>query len=243
MFEILPQSILLISLVISFVFIVLGVGLIVLRVFNFTKDLLEIVEKNNNREAEQIKADAILEATKILDDARASSINTIRETNDKATQILSEAGSLSQESRTKLVQLTEDFLKNYQSQLSQMSSQYITQYEDLLKNKSSVDLDHTNNVLAQLQTDLDTQIQSFESSFATNLSNLTNTLSQTVKEKYETADIDIEKYKKERLTKIDENIYKILELVSVQVLGKAVDLSDLETFIEGKLKEQVIGVK
>jgi hypothetical protein len=56
-------------------------------------------------------------------------------------------------------------------------------------------------------------------------------------DQYKAIDAELQKYKDSKLKKIDENIFKILELVSVEAFGRTVNLETSGDFIDNYLKE------
>ncbi len=234
----LPELILVFSLIVSVLFIVLGVVLIVTRVFKFTSDLIGLVEKDRTKEADQIKADANASAKKILEEANITSLNTIRESSDKATAILSEARVVSDATTQHLQDVSQELLAQHNARVQDISQQIIQDYTKLLNEEKTTDVKSLQDIASQMESNLTSQLTDFNQQLNNHLSLLTASLSADVKSKYDKADQDVEIYKKMKIQKVEESIFNILEDISIQVLGKSINLTDTEAFIEKTVKEK-----
>lgn len=235
----LPELILIFSLIVSILFIVLGIVLIVNRVFKFTSDLLSIVEKDRTKEANQLKAEAAAKAQKIIDEAHTTSLNTIKDSSEQAAKILKDAGVVSDTATQQIESATQTLLSQHNEKIQGISQQVMTDYSKLLENEKSADIKNLHDISLQMESSLAEQMSKFNKQLGENLALLSTSLSAEINAKYESLDKDIENYRKLKLQKIDESIYKILEEVSIQVLGKSISLNGTEAFIEKIIKEKI----
>jgi hypothetical protein len=237
MFSQLPELILIVSLIVSILFIVLGVALVIGRVFKFTSDLLNLFEQDRRKEATQIKEEATVEAEHLLEDARITSLTTIKKSNEKASEIIQETETTVAEIAHDLQNVSASVVELHNKHVNEISTQLLSSYTALLGDLKSTSVNEMQETVRQLQQQLSSQIGELSQQVSVALSAVTNNLAREMRDKYANADSEIEKYKHEKMQRVDRDIYKILEEVSIGALGLTLSIQDTEKFIENKLKE------
>ncbi|MBI4089084.1 MAG: hypothetical protein HY424_00045 [Candidatus Levybacteria bacterium] len=185
-----------------------------------------------NAKDENIKNNADL-----LDVTRQKAVKIINEANNRAIDIINKA-SLSTDIAShnfnqQIAHITSLQIKEFEKD----SSDFIKLYNKILQDLKSKNIEIFQNISKDIEVDAMGEIKNFKNS----LEKLTIASEDLVKKKidanYEAVKKRIENYKQEKLRKIDDEIYVLLEKISKLVLGKALNLSEHEDLILKSLEK------
>lgn len=194
--------------------------------------------KKTHRQLKSAVNDEILQRNaRLLDEARSKATKIIDNANNQALDIISKAtlsANISSENfkqnltKTSFMQIKE---------FEKASSDFTALYFQVLQDLKTKNIEIFQNISKDIESNTLQEVKNFKES----IQKLT-TLSQTeirkkINTDYENLKIEVENYKKEKLQKVDQEIYEIMEKISKLVLGKALSLSEHEDLIEESLKK------
>lgn len=217
------------NLILAILALALALGITTFYLFKIRRShqasILNTKNENDQRNA-KLMNEARIRAAKIIDDANSQALDII----SKATLSVNASSESFKESltRTSSAQIKEfekaisDFTKIYFQILQDLKTKNIEVFQDVSKD---------------IETNTTDEIKNFKES----MQKLTILSQAEIKKKistdYESLRIEIENYKKEKLQKVDSEIYEFLEKISKLVLGKALSLSEHEDLIEKSIEK------
>lgn len=203
--------------------LILSLALIAL-VFYYGKTIHKI--HSYRREEEHLKLQMHKKADELLEEARQKANNIIREAEfvkDKEKLAFNESLNASSINQIKdFEKVSQDFLKTYRNELDLIKSQTI----QVIKNISKDIEKHTLFEIKDFKEILKKE------TFASQ-----KIVEQKIEKDYNEAKGAIEAYRAEKLKIIDNDIYKILQKVSMLVLGKTLSPQDHENLIIESLNQ------
>jgi F0F1-type ATP synthase membrane subunit b/b' len=196
--------------------------------FKITKD--QRAKLNRKDEVVQKNAD-------LLDDTRIKAVKIIDDANNQALDIISKATLLSN-----------TFSENFKENLSHTSSSQIKEFEkatsdfttlyfQILQDLKTKNVEVFQSVSKEIEVDATEEIKNFRESMQKLTTSSEDEIRKKIDTDYESLKVEMENYKKEKLQKIDREIYGLLEEISKLVLGKAINLSDHEDLIERSIEK------
>lgn len=173
----------------------------------------------------------------LLDEARTKAMKVIDDANSRAIDIVNKAALAadvsSENFNEEVTRVSSTQIKRFEKATSDFAGIYSQIFQDL-KTKNI-------EIFQKISKDIETDTMSEIKNFRDSMQKLTVSSQEEVRKKiyadYETANREIENYKKEELLKIDSEIYKFLEKMSKLVIGKAFSLSEHEELIEESLEK------
>jgi len=175
--------------------------------------------------------------SKLSEEARLKAIKIIDEANNQAMDIVSKAtltaATASDSFRDNLLHTSSAQIKEFEKATSDFTALYFQVLQDL-KTKN---IEVFQSLSKDIEKDTVDEIKSFKES----MQKLTMLSQDEIKKKidadYEILKTEIENHKKEKMQKVDSEIYGLLEEISKLVLGKALSLSEHEELIEESVKK------
>lgn len=184
-----------------------------------------------------LKDEAFQKNAGLLDEARNKAVRIIDDANNKALDIVN-----------KITLSTDVTSDNFRENLSRVfsiqikgfekaTSDFTALYSQILRDLKIKNIEVFQNASNDIEVNTLGEIKDFKES----MQKLTTLSQKKVKEKidadYEILRKEIEDYKKEKLQKIDSEIYALLEKIAKEVFGKALSLSEHENLIEKSLEK------
>jgi len=151
--------------------------------------------------------------------------------NKKASEIIAQAMQVNQDTVKTFENTVSTMLQNQKSNIEQKSEE--------ISKKHETEINELNNKIIILLTSVYKEI---DSSTKAGLENYKNVIKQQtfeaeklaqerMKTEYEKLEIEIAEKKQQRLQQLEENIYKILNNISKEIIGKTLDLTSHEDLI------------
>ena len=163
---------------------------------------------------------------KILSDAQKQGQKIISDANVRAQQIVGEAGTLSNESKQKML-----------SQLDAVARQYEANYQEIIKTAKT----QTGELIAALGADIKKEahleVEAMREALRAEIAKAQAATKAAVEETYKRVEEEIKGYKTKRLSQVDTEIFEIISLVSEEVLGKAISTKEHEDLILKSLED------
>jgi hypothetical protein len=216
--------------------LVLALSIIALLLFKATRKQ----RADSNRKDEVVQKNA-----ELLDSTRIKAIKIIDDANNQALDIISKATLLANTSS-----------ENFKDNLSHTSSAQIKEFEkatsdftalyfQILQDLKMKNVEVFQNVSKDIEADTTGEIKNFREAMQKLTVSSEDEIRKKIAADYGALKIEMENYRKEKMQKIDREVYKLLEEISKIVLGKAINLSDHEDLIEKSIekakKEGVFG--
>lgn len=198
---------------------ILAIVLIVL-VFYFGK----FIKKAHSNDIEKIY-EARKIAVKVIDEANSKAIDIINKAN-LSENIASE--NFSQE----IKRIASMQIKEFEKSTSDFMKLYIQVLHDL----KSKNIEVFQNVSKDIEVNTMDEIKSFKKSMGDLTFESENLVKKKIDSDYSALKKEMQIYKEEKLQKIDQDIYEILERISKLVLGKVISLSMHEDLIRKSLE-------
>ena len=155
----------------------------------------------------------------------------------KSEEMLTDAHKRSVE----MIASTEHYLKRQegviQKELSNSDQTYVNLYRETLKNMQSQAIKQLENLPNDLKLTMVTAIDNFRSALSQEVQKAQAETSKTIKEAYQVAQDEIDKYKEERMSQIDASILEIIKDVTAKVLGKSISYDEHEKLVQKALEE------
>ncbi len=234
----LPAELIFLALFIVLVFFfLLSVVIVVIHTMRFSTKLLAHIEKDKNADADKIKEDAYNQAAKIVEEAKIASLAILKDSNIKSQEILKAATSLTDDTHAKIAKANEDMLQKHTAILESTSQDLLSQYSSVLNSEQAKDLEGIHSISDTLEKQLASEMSVFREALLKELEEGRKGIQDNFKEQYNVIDDELTKYKEAKLKKIDESLFKILELVSVEAIGKTMSFEDNVSFIEKYLQD------
>lgn len=191
------------------------------------------------------KDEVVQKNTDLLDGARTKAIKIIDDANNQALDIISKATLLANTS-------SENFKENLShtssaqiKEFEKATSDFTAQYFQILQDLKTKNIEVFQNVSKDIEMNTAGEVKNFSESMQKLTTSSEDEIRKKIDADYEALKTEMENYKKEKLQKINQEIYQMLEGISKLVLGKAINLSDHEDLIEKAIekakKEGVFG--
>jgi vacuolar-type H+-ATPase subunit H len=159
-------------------------------------------------------------------DANVQAKRIIASANDKAQQIIANAELFSSEEKKKFEEGINKSIHNYASQYNQVLSNSQNELEKVLS-----------AIPNTIKENVGIQLDNFNKLLQTEVVNSREKLTAGVEAIFKTTESEIEKYKAQRLTLLDNSIIRVVEEVSKRVLAKQISLAEQEKLVMKALEE------
>lgn len=226
------EPIILVELLITI--FILATALIVLVIY-YAKSLSSF--HTLQKEEDHLKSQIHKKGNALLEEARSTSNQIITDANLKAQTIISSAHAFNNDSKIALDKKLEDVVKNQAESLEKASAELTKKYQ-----KSFEELKEENiNMLKKTSKDIEQSALNEVFDFKEILEKETLTaqkiIEQKIEDQYAKVQNEIQTYKTEKLVKIDELIYKIIQQVCEKVIGKTLSIRDHQDLVIEALSE------
>ncbi len=172
----------------------------------------------------------------LIDETRIKAVRIIDDANHKALDLLNKIPLSTDISSEKFKENLSRVSSSQIKEFEKATSDFIRVYSQTLQDLRLKNIEIFQNTSKDIEVNAAEEIKNFKES----MQKLTTLSQKEVKKKidadYEIAKREIESYKKEELSKIDSEIYELLEKIAKIVLGKALSLSEHEDLIEKSLE-------
>jgi hypothetical protein len=201
--------------------------------------------KKNQRANLNKKDEVVQENADLLDDTRVKAIKIIDDANNQALDIISKATLLANASSESFKENLSHTSSAQIKEFEKATSDFTALYFQILQDLKTKNIEVFQNVSKDIEVNTTEEVRKFRESMQKLTTSSQDEISKKINTDYEALKIEIENYKKEKLQKVDREIYELLEEISKLVLGKALNLSEQEDLIEKSIikakKEGIFG--
>jgi len=155
----------------------------------------------------------------------------LRQAQDKAGNIIEDAivTASKMEKGAKINQ--EELEKILREKLEEVADRVMQSYQTQLEKAKEKDIEMFNRVSKGIEDDLNLHTENLKNILAKQTVESQEIVTQKLDSAYETMLVEVEEYRSERLAKVDEQIYQILQNVTEKVLGKTLSLDKHQDLI------------
>jgi hypothetical protein len=175
--------------------------------------------------------------SKLSEEARLKAIRIIDEANNQAMDIISKAtltaATASDSFKDNLSHTSSAQIKEFEKATSDFTALYFQVLQDL-KTKN---IEVFQNLSKDIETNTVDEIKGFKESMQKLTTLSQNEIKKKIDADYEIIKTEIENHRKERMQRVDSEIYGLLEKISKLVLGKALSLSEHEDLIKESVEK------
>lgn len=178
------------------------------------------------KEDDRLKQHEQKKSLEILEDARK-----------KAEKIISSAHfadeNLKKEFQEQLKTVSQNQIKAFEKE----SFDFLKAYQKELQDSKFDTIKIVNNLSKNIEKDVVSELNDFKEVLKKETYVSQKIVEGKIEEEYGQTQKEIEDYKAERIKKVEDQIYNIIQTVAILVLGKAISLSDHETLVIDSLNK------
>ena len=191
----------------------------------------------SSADVEREKREAHEKAEALLEIARKESLLVVDEANKKAGELLRQTQVIKEQIETQLAQEIRQFSEKERERVAQVSTQLIDAYRAMMESTKQQYGTAVAGTAKEMADVAQTSLKEFEQYLKDQTTRYEGTLKEQVQAGFMSAQKDISDYKRESLRKVEDAIYRILNLVTKSVLGKALSLEDQQELVIHALNE------
>ena len=229
-----PQSL-------AFVFLmVLGVVMLnafLLAVFGIIGAAFLKRMQNARFHMQREKEDVHKKAEALIEEARKESLHIVSEATKKAGEILEQTQAIKNSIETELSKGIRELFQKEQQRVGEISSEFIEAYHKMIESTKQEYGTVVVRTTKEMADDVQKSLKEFEQSLKDQTTRYEWMLKEQVQEGFMSAQKEISDYKRESLRKVEDALYRILNLVTKSVLGKALNLEDQQDLVIHALNE------
>jgi|SRR3989344_139039 len=204
--------------------VVLAINVFILTVLIFAMAYFFKKTSLSREEAEQIKNKAREEAEAFLDNSRKEALKIIGDARIKSEEMLRNVKSFVDGSEEKLQKAIDDFSRQETERLLKASEKFTAVYESSVNAAAHRHLNDLDNIFQGISKTVDQGVAEFQKVLSAEVKKSHEDADRRISEWHENSLKEIEEYKKEALRGVDSAVYKVLALVSKEVIGKTLDM-------------------
>lgn len=170
--------------------------------------------------------EANIDPETLLSQARLRSQQILEEAHTKSIQILARSEEIVKKDNGIIAQ-----------ELQKLHENYAKTYKEAIDNTKNVAEKMIQNIPQDVKVSLISAIDGFRLSLAHEVNKAQQLASGAIREAYEKAAQEVNKYKEERMAQVDRSILLIVKEVTEKVLSKSVSLEEHEKLVQKSLEE------
>ena len=215
---------------------VLAVNILLLAVFLLVTLFFFKKMALSEEERKKIKQQAHTEAATLLDDARKQALKIVSAAQDKAEEVLRDVKIFAGNSEERLNKLLEDFYRREIESITKTSEKLIV-YQDIIGEAEKKHLKDMAEAFRKSTEAIERGASEFHRALGEEMAKSHADADRRIQEWHESAAKEIEDYRQEALHKIDKAVYRVLALVSREVIGKTIDAETHRSLVLKALEE------
>lgn len=223
-----------IFITLSLISIVLSIGVVVL-VSSYSKILSD--QHTKDKELENLKNSISQDGLAVLDQARKKSYKMIEDAHMKASEIIGGATVNTNTSKEELEKELQHLIVQQEEIFKKASHELESSYQSVLEELKKQNADQIKHISEDLEKEAVSEISEFKGVLEKQTVQAEQLVSQKVEQEYQAINKELQEYKDQQFKKIDESIYKVLQEVSIAVIGKSLNLDDQQSIIRHALEE------
>ena len=198
---------------------------LVLFIYSFLK-LRKANEKLGKRNSDEEKRWQELEIK-----AQNDYQEIISEANKKASEIIAQATAVNHDSVKSFEDSVSTMLHNQKANIEKQSEEISTKHEEEINELNNNIIKLLTNVYKEIETATRADLENYKQVIKQQTFEAEKIAQERMKTEYEKLEKEIALKKQQRLKQLEENIYKILNNISKEIIGKSLDLTAHEDLI------------
>jgi uncharacterized protein YkuJ len=189
--------------------------LIISSYVNVFKKYNLLLKEEQNLELKEHK-----EQIEVLEDARK-----------KAAKIIAHAHFVESNTKNQFQQELQNVSMNEVKYFQEAATDLLSVYKQELESLKADTIKIANNITKDIENNTIQELKDFKEILKKETYASQKIVEQKIEEEYAQTKVEIETYKQDRIKKVEDEIYNILQNVSTLVLGKAISLEDHEQIV------------
>lgn len=173
----------------------------------------------------------------LLEHTRKKSSHVIEEATKKAKELIADSQSLSIDSKKVLDEALSDLIKNQVASFQKASEDFLKEYKNELEMLRSNTVQVARNVSKDIEDDAVREVDNYRQVLQKETIDSQKIVEAKIEEDYAKTQKEVTAYREKMLKEVDEDIYKILETVSKEAIGKSIPLAQHEQLIIDALEK------
>lgn len=199
--------------------------------------VLKSHRKNISDEKLLISSNAYKKAFELLSVAQEESRKIINSSNLKVLELINNLKTTSSDEAQLIHQELESIVKGQLNRMNEIKKRYEDEYESEIQNatkRATLLVSETNEELISIAKD---EITNFENSLRTKTINSQDAVQARIKKEYETLEIELDRYSKERKKEVEDHIYDIIIGVFSDIFKFGISMQEHEKLIRISLEQ------
>jgi len=216
---------------------ILCVVIVVILILTVSFILYEFTSVKKIKDAKKIKDNAYQKAFTIIDDARKKSLDIISESNLKAHKLLEDTQALSQATKVLMEKELKDVSDRQLKSLDSTSKGLLEMYKKVIAEEEGKNVQTLESFSNNLKSELVNEVEEFKDILHRETIETQQMVEQKVNVEFKKAIDEIAAFKNKRLRKVDDNVFRILVLVSKDVFGKILSMEEHQSLVMEALQK------
>lgn len=170
-------------------------------------------------------------------DSKDSVDSLFDDTKARLQSILETASASSKQMLSSTQYLTEKQLKTFEDEVNKSVAMYLNLYQRTLENLEKETVREIKSIPEVLRRDMGTQLDTVSAGFKSDIVKIASDIKNSLNLAYKNIEIDIEEYKKARLTQVDKSIADIILQIARKVLVKEINRDEHEKLVMKALED------
>ena len=191
----------------------------------------------SGREGERARRETEAEAARIIEEARTQAVARLREASAKAEDMIREAHTIVSASQQEIKDALEAMVRKEGGDLAETSRQFIAAYRAVAEQAQKEQGSAIDAVSQKAREEIANAITRFEQTLKDQARVHANAMAHDLADAQTHMREEVEAHKKEVFAKIEESVYRVIQTVAKQVLGKTLNLEEHREIIIHALEQ------
>lgn len=222
-----------------FFVIIASISVLSIALFAMAISYYHVLRKLMHREEklDELFRDVNERGIDLLEHTKKKSAHVITEATEKAKELISESKNLTVDSKKVLDDALSELIKTQVTSFQKASEEFLQEYKNELEMLKSNTVQVARNVSKDIEADAVKEVDNYRQILEKETIDSQKIVEQKIEADYEKAQKEVAAHKDEMLKKIDDEIYRLLENVSKEAIGKSIPMAQHEELIISALEK------
>lgn len=183
------------------------------------------------------KLDAYDEATKILNEARMSSLGILRNAHKKALNTLENSSIFNKSLRREVEESVERLVHKHLSSIEDLSKEMEEIYRKTAQTQKERNISTLQDATETMQKEILEGVSDFKETLRQETIETQEMVRAEIKQEYDKLKKELDDYRTDELKKIDEDMMKIVTIAAQKIIGKSLDTDTREDLVIQSLEQ------
>lgn len=217
------------------IFVLLQGSLVVILIYLFAEQFSNT--KKRKLEDEVVHNEAHKAAVRSLEEAKDTSIKIIGDAHIQAQELLKSSATVSEQMSKDLHDKLSQISDSHIQSLEQTSSKISEDLHNVLKQEGAKGATEIEKISTIVTQGIVTEVENFKEILRKDTYEAEQQVERKIQDEYSAVREEIDTYKKDKLSKIDASIFKIISEVTTNTIGVSLDLDMHQNIIRKILQE------